>query len=467
MKQPTTENSDIIKLVAIAGDFALLNLTMVLVFFLLKEIAPQVAASISLKTYLLTSNLCYIPCISIFGVILHNRIVRPEQIVGRLLGTISLHVVILLTVLAIIKVDHISHTYLMLFYLSFISFIIGWRLTLRFFVKMYRRSGRNQRITVLIGDGDNMVELYHTLNDLTYGYKVAGVFHDQDSTDYPEGIPFKGGVEQMFNWLSHNTIHELYCGLPSSRKDDILAIMDYCENNLIRFYSVPHVRNYIKRQLQLELLGEVPVLSIRTEPLQNPFNRLAKRLFDLVCSSLFLLTVFPFMYLIVGLIIKFTSPGPIFFKQERNGENGKIFKCYKFRSMKVNALSDTLQATKNDPRKTRFGNFLRKSNLDEMPQFINVFKGEMSIVGPRPHMLKHTEEYSQLINKYMMRHLVKPGITGWAQVTGFRGETKELSQMEGRVRRDLWYIENWTFLLDIRIMIKTVTNMFHGEKNAY
>lgn len=369
--------------------------------------------------------------------------------------------------LAIIKVDNFSRIYLLAFYLSFIPLAIGWRLTLRFFVKMFRRSGRNLHTTVLIGDGDNMVELYHTLNDLTYGYRVLGIFYDEKDSNYPEGIPFKGPVNQLFEWLSHNTVHELYCGLPSSRKDDILAIMNYCENNLIRFYSVPHVRNYIKRQLQLELLGEVPVLSIRTEPLQNPVNRLAKRLFDLTFSSLFLLTIFPFIYLIVGLIIKITSPGPIFFKQERNGENGKIFKCYKFRSMKVNALSDSLQATKNDPRKTKFGNFLRKSNLDELPQFINVFKGEMSIVGPRPHMLKHTEEYSQLINKYMMRHLVKPGITGWAQVTGYRGETKELSQMEGRVRRDLWYIENWTFLLDIRIMIKTVTNMFRGEKNAY
>lgn len=436
-------------------------------FFILKGIDSQAIAHISLKTYLLTSNLCYIPCISIFGVILHNRIVRPEQIVGRLLGTISLHVVIFLTVLAIIKVDNFSRIYLLAFYLSFIPLAIGWRLTLRFFVKMFRRSGRNLHTTVLIGDGDNMVELYHTLNDLTYGYRVLGIFYDEKDSNYPEGIPFKGPVNQLFEWLSHNTVHELYCGLPSSRKDDILAIMNYCENNLIRFYSVPHVRNYIKRQLQLELLGEVPVLSIRTEPLQNPVNRLAKRLFDLTFSSLFLLTIFPFIYLIVGLIIKITSPGPIFFKQERNGENGKIFKCYKFRSMKVNALSDSLQATKNDPRKTKFGNFLRKSNLDELPQFINVFKGEMSIVGPRPHMLKHTEEYSQLINKYMMRHLVKPGITGWAQVTGYRGETKELSQMEGRVRRDLWYIENWTFLLDIRIMIKTVTNMFRGEKNAY
>lgn len=319
MKQPTTENSDIIKLVAILGDFALLNLSMILVFFILKGIDSQAIAHISLKTYLLTSNLCYIPCISIFGVILHNRIVRPEQIVGRLLGTISLHVVIFLTVLAIIKVDNFSRIYLLAFYLSFIPLAIGWRLTLRFFVKMFRRSGRNLHTTVLIGDGDNMVELYHTLNDLTYGYRVLGIFYDEKDSNYPEGIPFKGPVNQLFEWLSHNTVHELYCGLPSSRKDDILAIMNYCENNLIRFYSVPHVRNYIKRQLQLELLGEVPVLSIRTEPLQNPVNRLAKRLFDLTFSSLFLLTIFPFMYLIVGLIIKITSPGPIFFKQERNG----------------------------------------------------------------------------------------------------------------------------------------------------
>ena len=165
--------------------------------------------------------------------------------------------------LAIIKVDNFSRIYLLVFYLSFIPLAIGWRLTLRFFVKMFRRSGRNLHATVLIGDGDNMVELYHTLNDLTYGYRVLGIFYDEKDSNYPKGIPFKGPVNQLFEWLSHNTVHELYCGLPSSRKDDILAIMNYCENNLIRFYSVPHVRNYIKRQLQLELLGEVPVLSIR------------------------------------------------------------------------------------------------------------------------------------------------------------------------------------------------------------
>ena len=330
-----------------------------------------------------------------------------------------------------------------------------------------RTRGVNIRKVALVGGGDNIFELQDVMGDVTYGYQVEGTFFKGDADISPSTPSYQAEMRRLKEWLPSHPVQELYCGLPSVCKDDVLSLIRYCENNMIRFYSVPNVRNYLKRQLQLTLLGEVPVLSIRREPLQNPMNRLVKRTFDLLCSSLFLVTVFPFLYIIVGAVIKLTSPGPIFFKQERNGENGKIFWCYKFRSMKVNKDSDTLQATKDDPRKTKFGNFLRKSNLDEMPQFINVFLGDMSIVGPRPHMLKHTEEYSHLIDKYMMRHLVKPGITGWAQVTGFRGETKELSQMEGRVRRDLWYIENWTFLLDLRIMFMTVANMFKGEKNAY
>ena len=467
MKQLTAEDSDVIRLMAISGDFIFLNLGMVVAFLVLQGLESPAVTTISLSTYLLTANLCYIPCISVCGVILHNPIVRPEQIVGRLSCTIGLHVAVFLTVLAVIKIDSFSRIYLLCFYLLFGAFVTGWRLSLRMLVKRFRRKGKNVRVTVLVGDGDNMAELYHTMSDPAYGYRVAAIFCDGRGSDYPQHVPYKGGVGKALEWLSHNPVHELYCGLPSGRKDDILSLMDYCENHLIRFYSVPHVRNYIKHKLQLEVLGEVPVLSIRTEPLQNPMNRLAKRLFDVVFSFLFLITLFPIIFVIVGIVIKITSPGPIFFKQERNGENGKVFTCYKFRSMKVNALSDTVQATKNDPRKTRFGNFMRKTNVDELPQFFNVLRGDMSIVGPRPHMLKHNEEYSRLINKYMMRHLVKPGITGWAQVTGFRGETKELSQMEGRVKKDLWYIENWTFLLDIRIMIKTVTNALHGEKNAY
>lgn len=166
-------------------------------------------------------------------------------------------------------------------------------------------------------------------------------------------------------------------------------------------------------------------------------------------------------------MIKLKSPGPIFFIQERTGIDGKVFNCFKFRTMKVNDQADTMQATENDPRKYPFGDFMRHTNIDELPQFINVFLGDMSIVGPRPHMLRHTEEYSSLINKFMVRHLAKPGITGLAQVSGFRGETRYIDQMEGRVKKDIEYIENWTLLLDLKIIWKTVTNMLGKEENAY
>lgn len=175
----------------------------------------------------------------------------------------------------------------------------------------------------------------------------------------------------------------------------------------------------------------------------------------------------PLVFIPVAIAIKLSSPGPIFFKQKRTGYRGREFYCYKFRTMRVNKSADTQQATKNDPRKTRVGDFLRRTSIDELPQFINVFIGNMSVVGPRPHMLKHTEQYSHLIKKYMVRHYIKPGITGWAQINGFRGQTEELWQMEQRVEHDVWYIEHWNPLLDLKIIFRTVTNAIHGEKNAF
>ena len=202
-------------------------------------------------------------------------------------------------------------------------------------------------------------------------------------------------------------------------------------------------------------------------PLYIRYNSIIKRAFDLMVSIVMLCSFFPIICLIVGIFIKLTSPGPIFFVQKRTGKDGKDFNCYKFRSMVVNQDADKLQATANDPRKTPLGNFIRNTSIDEIPQLINVFLGNMSLVGPRPHMVKHTEMYSKLIDNYMDRHAVKPGITGWAQVTGLRGETKELYQMENRVKADIWYIENWSFLLDMKIIVKTVLTILLGDKNAY
>ena len=467
MKKFTSERLELVRNAAIVGDFIWLNISLMVIYALADWGEPE-AELPSLTAYLTVASLSYVPCISIFRVILHYRIVRSEQIVSRLLGAVGLHMALFITVLSLVGIPIVSLPVLAGFYGLFTCLLIVWRLGLRHVVKVRRMHGHNIRTVILVGGGDNMYELSRVMSDVSYGYKVAETFFAGDEEgSYPAAPAYPAEMERLRSWLSTHAVEEVYCGLPSAGKEDVLALIRYCENNLIRFYSVPNVRNYVKRRLRLTLLEDVPVLSIRREPLQRPMNRLLKRSFDLLCSTLFLVTLFPIIYITVGIIIKLTSPGPVFFKQERNGENGKVFVCYKFRSMKVNKDADRLQATKDDPRKTKFGNFLRKSNIDELPQFINVFRGEMSLVGPRPHMLKHTEEYSALINKYMMRHLVKPGITGWAQVTGFRGETKELSQMEGRVRRDLWYVENWTFLLDLRILAMTVINAFRGEKNAY
>lgn len=415
-------------------------------------------------------TLCYLLCNMHSGVILHRSVVRPEQIMVRVLRNMVPFVLLSVCILLLFHFEF-SHSRLFgLFYIVLILVIVSYRLAFRYFLELYRKQGGNVRKVILIGSHENMQELYHAMtDDPTSGYRVLGYFEDFPSDRYPSDVSYLGHPQEVNNFLKQNVgrVDQLYCSLPSARSAEIVPIINYCENHLVRFFSVPNVRNYLKRRMHFEMLGNVPVLSIRREPLELLENRIVKRTFDIVCSTLFLCTIFPFIYIIVGVAIKMSSPGPIFFKQKRSGEDGKEFWCYKFRSMRVNAQCDTLQATEHDPRKTRIGEIIRKTSIDELPQFINVFKGNMSIVGPRPHMLKHTQEYSLLINKFMVRHFVKPGITGWAQVTGYRGETKELWQMEGRVMRDIWYIEHWTFLLDLYIMYKTVYNAIHGEKEAY
>jgi len=415
-------------------------------------------------------TLCYLLCNMHSGVILHRSVVRPEQIMVRVLRNMVPFVLLSVCILLLFHFEF-SHSRLFgLFYIVLILVIVSYRLAFRYFLELYRKQGGNVRKVILIGSHENMQELYHAMtDDPTSGHRVLGYFEDFPSDRYPSDVSYLGHPQEVNNFLKQNVgrVDQLYCSLPSARSAEIVPIINYCENHLVRFFSVPNVRNYLKRRMHFEMLGNVPVLSIRREPLELLENRIVKRTFDIVCSTLFLCTIFPFIYIIVGVAIKMSSPGPIFFKQKRSGEDGKEFWCYKFRSMRVNAQCDTLQATEHDPRKTRIGEIIRKTSIDELPQFINVFKGDMSIVGPRPHMLKHTQEYSLLINKFMVRHFVKPGITGWAQVTGYRGETKELWQMEGRVMRDIWYIEHWTFLLDLYIMYKTVYNAIHGEKEAY
>ena len=242
--------------------------------------------------------------------------------------------------------------------------------------------------------------------------------------------------------------------------------MLFCDDKMIRLRIVPDFNSFKQRKIKIDFLGGSPVITLREEPLQYELNRIIKRLFDILFSLLVIILIMTWLVPIIGLLIKLSSKGPIFFKQTRSGLDNKEFTCLKFRSMTLNKMSDLKQATKNDPRTTKIGSFLRRTSLDEMPQFFNVLMGDMSVVGPRPHMLKHTKDYADIIDGYMVRQLVFPGITGSAQVNGFRGETKSVEDMENRVKYDVWYLENWTLLLDIKLIFLTIINLIKGSDNA-
>jgi Undecaprenyl-phosphate glucose phosphotransferase len=259
----------------------------------------------------------------------------------------------------------------------------------------------------------------------------------------------------------------MFCTLPVSESATIEKLMLDADKNLIRFKYVPEYYDYSKRRTILQNFGNIPIISVRTEPLENMLNRSIKRLFDCVFSLFVIIFIFSWLFPILFILIKLESKGPVFFTQLRSGRDNHSFKCYKFRSMKINHDADNKQATRGDHRITKIGSFLRRTSLDELPQFFNVLIGNMSVVGPRPHMLKHTKQYSELIDRFMVRHFLKPGISGWAQVNGLRGETRTVDAMLKRVEADVWYLENWSFLLDLKIIFLTVRNSLKADENAF
>ena len=448
------------------GDMFVLNFVFLFVFNLLGYTYTHAIAN-NHREVLLLLNFCYFFSLYFVPVQLHLSVVFIDKIVQRAFSLVTVLVLLFATCLIFLNVGDLMATFLVVYYVvSLVSFAL-WRVFVRLSLKLYRRKGYNFKRVVIVGAGKNGMELYQVMkDDLSYGFNICGFF--DDNIALKDALPnYLGSTNEVEDYVLKHEIDEIYCTLPGTNDGKIVRLLNFAEKHMIRFYIVPEFYRNVKKSMVMEMMESIPLLTIRREPLQSMYNRCLKRAFDLLFSSVVLLTIYPILYVILGVLIKLSSPGPILFRQKRTGLYGRDFECFKFRTMRVNAEADTMQAVKDDPRKTRIGNFLRKSNLDEFPQFVNVFLGDMSVVGPRPHMLKHTEQYSALIDKYMVRHLVKPGVTGWAQVTGYRGETKTLEQMEGRVKRDVWYIENWTFFLDLKIIIVTVLNMFKGEKNAY
>lgn len=461
-----TGKSSFITIIIFIGDVTIINL----LFIILHSIRAPWLLDLNdayFRHELLALNFSYFPVYFMIKDQHKQRIFEVDRLMRLAFYTVTFHFIIFYFLINFLDQGMVSIRFIVSYFTLLFILIIGWWFTGRELIKIYRLKGYNYRTVVILGAGVNGFELAQKISkDPTFGFRLLGYFDDNPKVD-TGGVPLLGKIDDVIDFCENNNIDEIFCALPSSEGEKIMKILDYAERNLIRFFIVPAYYTYLKRRVELHTLSGIPFISLFNEPLENDLNRLSKRIFDIVFSLIILLTIFPFIYILTGLAIRLSSPGPIFFKQERTGLQGNNFVCLKFRTMRVNKNSDKEQAKKDDPRKTRVGNFLRKSNIDEVPQFINVLKGEMSVVGPRPHMLKHTKDYSALIDKYMIRHLVKPGVTGWAQVNGFRGETQKLEQMEGRVKMDMWYIENWTLWLDLKIIVKTMTNMFKGEKNAY
>ena len=448
------------------GDLIVLNLLFVAVCHLLPPVYTE-AISYNVREVLLLLNFCYFFSLYFVPLRLHLAVVFIDKIVQRAFGLVTVMMLLFATCLIFLNVGDVLATFLLVYYGCTIVVFSLWRVVVRLSLKLYRRKGYNFKKVVIVGAGKNGMELYQVMkDDLSYGFNVMGFFDDNESLR--RVLPnYLGKTDEVEDYVERNDVDEIYCTLPGTNGGKIARLLNFSEKRMIRFYIVPELYHDVKKSMVMEVMESIPLLTIRREPLQSLYNRFLKRAFDIVFSLGVLLTIFPILYIVVGTLIKLSSPGPILFRQKRTGLYGRDFECYKFRTMRVNAEADTRQAVKDDPRKTRIGDFLRRTSLDEFPQFINVLLGDMSVVGPRPHMLRHTEQYSALIDKYMVRHLVKPGITGWAQVTGYRGETRTLEQMECRVKRDVWYIENWSFFLDLKIIVVTLLNVFHGEQNAY
>jgi len=335
-------------------------------------------------------------------------------------------------------------------------------------IKNFFKSNHNLTKKVLIlGYNDTAKKLATYFEEDGMNTELVGYIEDNSKINELSHYPVLADLERTLQVAKELDVQEIFSTITPEQNKDIYSLMYQAEKECIRFKIVPNLSVFITRDVHIEYFGDLPILSLRSEPLDDVGNRIKKRILDISVSLFVIIFFLSWMVPLFALLIYIESGESVFFRQMRTGRNKKPFACLKFRSMKSNKDADLKQATQNDARITKLGRFIRKTSLDEFPQFINVFKGEMSLVGPRPHMLKHTTDYSKIVDDYMVRQFLKPGITGWAQINGYRGEITNPEQIKMRVDKDLWYLENWNLWLDIQILFLTVYYILRGDKNAF
>ena len=359
--------------------------------------------------------------------------------------------------------DIVNNQFLIL--LSILLSISLLKFLWKFLLNKYRSLGNNIRTTVVIGYDDASKKIIKVFNSKSnYGYKFLGFFSDKVF----KSKMYLGNIHGVKKFILENQVDEVYCSMSSMNQNEIKNLNKLSLERNIDFKIIPETSELYSKNQELEFYDDtIAIINVKKLPFEFAENFYLKRIFDIFFSLFIIIFLLSWLLPILWILVKFESKGPLIFKQPREGLNGEHFTCYKFRSMRINALSDKIHATKNDIRITKLGAFLRRTSMDELPQFFNVLLGDMSVVGPRPHLESLSIEYQKDVEDYLKRHIVKPGITGLAQVSGYRGEIQKKSDIKNRVRLDIFYIENWSFFLDIKIIIQTVLNVFKGEENAY
>ena len=461
-----TRYNYLLRYILLITDVIMLNVVYFLSYWLSERLGKHLVDELD-ANFVIVCNLIWFFCATFCGLYSLYGIRRLERIYRQTWRSVAFHFVLFAIYLLFSRNTEFSRTFLLIFYvLLSISFIFNRFLGTAFQYVLLAKFNVAKKVAVMGSNATAIRIAEYLQKQRTLSF--YGFVGDDESIYNEEGGIVSDLVSKSFSEAAAAGVQDIYVAVTPNRMTEVSALVDEADRQCVRLKFIPDLGGSLASPYTIDYLGgEFPIITLRMEPLEEMKNRFKKRLFDLVFSTLVIIFVLSWLYPLMALLIKWESKGPVMFKQLRSGRNDMPFWCYKFRSMTVNSDSDNVQATKNDARITKIGAFLRRTSLDEMPQFFNVFMGNMSVVGPRPHMLKHTEEYKKIISKFMVRHFMKPGITGWAQVNGFRGETRLLEDMDNRVKYDIYYLENWTTALDVRIIFMTIINAIRGEENAY
>jgi putative colanic acid biosynthesis UDP-glucose lipid carrier transferase len=436
------------------------------IFLLLTYNFETNTANISQVIFYIVTNIFWLISSYITEVYINDRILNFKKFARRTFRAFIIFVTLLIIYLYFSR----FRFYRPYLYLSFGSFALFLFISRFVFLQIALYIGKKKRaLNKIIILGNNSFA-YNLITKLRKNktLDVLGCFSSKIRAENNQNdFIYLGQVKDCIQYAVANNVTEIYSTISPELFPEIYEIAQSAENLCMRFRFVPDFRGFVNKNVYFDNIDEIPILSLRSEPLEDFGVQVKKRFFDILFSLFVMVFLLSWLVPIIAILIKLDSKGPVFFKQDRSGLNNVPFKCIKFRSLRINKESDTKQVTKGDNRITKLGKFLRKSSIDELPQFFNVLKGDMSVVGPRPHMLKHTEEYSSIIMKYMIRHYQKPGVTGYAQVNGFRGEIKHEEQLIKRIEFDVWYIEHWSIWLDLKIIIKTVLVTINGDENAF